>query len=234
MIQDFYVGGTAGLTAGQSVSIPVNQANFIRIVEGNYPFEIRLERQDNGRTLLDVKAAAAGLAYGPFFEYRGEGQASGFSPVIPGVPQSPFPHVEPAFFNTVRIVNGSTAQNIRIVVGDAPVADHRLIGLVSITGGIDSNIIPANTMNTGSLTVTSSGVLVLAANTDRKSVTIQNVGTVNIGIGNGSATAFSEGLLLIASASGPGGSIDLETTAAIYAGVSSTSGSLRYMEHEKV
>jgi hypothetical protein len=77
-------------------------------------------------------------------------------------------------FDSIRIKNGSTAQTIKLAIGDGVIEDNRLVGQVDISGGLRQ---AANrTTSYGNAIVGIAALNVVAANTSRSTVLIQNLG----------------------------------------------------------
>jgi hypothetical protein len=88
-----------------------------------------------------------------------------------------------------------------------------------------ASYVPAAINSTGQVSVTSSGVTIIAANTSRQAVVITNTSSTVTAYIGASGVATTTGYPLA-----PGASITLPTTAAIYGIVSSTAATVGYLE----
>lgn len=95
-------------------------------------------------------------------------------------------------FKTLRVVNGDTEQRIALKITDGDVTDNRLVGQVDISGGLRQ---AANrTTSYGNAVVGLAASNVVAANTSRANVLIQNLGPGIIYQGTDNAVTTANGI----------------------------------------
>ena len=130
-------------------------------------------------------------------------------------------------YSAWRITNGATSQTIEFYIGDGEILDNRLVGAISITGGLKQAGNPSATYAAVSVGVTAT--VIKAANTDRSSILIQNLGSVDVYIGSDASVTSSNGIKIAA-----GASATLATQTAIYGIAGSAAQDVRYFEEGTV
>ncbi|MEW8131482.1 MAG: hypothetical protein AB2758_20710 [Candidatus Thiodiazotropha endolucinida] len=126
-------------------------------------------------------------------------------------------------FNSLRIKNGATAQTIKLAIGDGTIHDNRMVGQLNITGGIKSAANP--TVSYGAVSVGSTATLIQAANANRSSCLVQNLGAAPIYIGSDSSVTVSNGIEIPV-----GGSMEVKHIRTVYGICASGTQDTRYME----
>ncbi len=124
-------------------------------------------------------------------------------------------------FDTLRIVNRSTPQTVELYIGNGDVVDNRL----SASGTLSTRTLAAQSANYGSVSVGVAATLVLAANTGRSNILLQNLGTGVIYVGTDNAVTVANGIEVQV-----GGAITLATDEAIYAISTIAATDVRYLE----
>ncbi|MCU7841823.1 MAG: hypothetical protein KZQ94_20915 [Candidatus Thiodiazotropha sp. (ex Troendleina suluensis)] len=129
-------------------------------------------------------------------------------------------------FDSLRIVNGATAQTIKLAIGDGDIEDNRMVGTVDISGGIV--IAGSDAGGYGNVTVGVAASLVLAESSVRGSVLVQNLGGAEIYLGIDNSVTVSNGIKV----DGNGGTMVLPMKTDIYA-ISAVAGQdVRYLYGE--
>lgn len=130
----------------------------------------------------------------------------------------------PQVFTAVEIINtAAQTQTIEVLVSDGPVDDNRLVGQVDISGGIRA---AGNRSATyGAVTVGTSAQLVAAANNNRGTVLVQNLGAAPVYLGTDASVTTGTGLELAA-----GGVATLTVQTAVYAIAGSAGQDVRFLE----
>tara|TARA_R110000782_G_scaffold263592_1_gene356304 strand:- start:1855 stop:2424 length:570 start_codon:yes stop_codon:yes gene_type:complete len=126
-------------------------------------------------------------------------------------------------FNLVEIQNGDTAQTIVIWIGDGLIQDNRLVGSVDISGGI--RISGNLDGDYGTVSVTTSATLIRAANIERSSCLVVNVGANDMHIGTDSSVTAANGIPVL---SGQSLTFTVETT--IYGISTGGANDVRYLD----
>lgn len=131
----------------------------------------------------------------------------------------------PETFTEVELFNDSAAaQTIKVAIAKGYVDDNRLVGQVDISGGIRT---AANrTAAHGAVSVGVAAVLVVAENTARGNILVQNLGAADVYLGTSAGVTTANGILVAAG----GGVAVLTITADIYAISGSAGNDCRYLE----
>ena len=123
-------------------------------------------------------------------------------------------------WSLLGIFNGTTWDRAR---GDT--TNGLDVDVTRVQGIVNTNTVTSSSVSTGQVSVGTTATLVVASNTNRKSVIIRNQGTTDAYIGDSTVTTTT-GLLIKA-----GDAITLDrTTAAIYAIVASGTTTFGYLE----
>lgn len=130
----------------------------------------------------------------------------------------------PQQFDRVEILNSHTdAQTIKIAISDGVLIDNRLVGKIDISGGI--RLAGNRTAAYGTVAVATSATLVRAANSDRGTCLLQNVGGSDVYVGTDGSVTTSNGVLVAA-----GASITLTVQTAIHAIADGSASELRFID----
>lgn len=126
-------------------------------------------------------------------------------------------------FKTLRVVNGDTEQRIALKISDGDVTDNRLVGQVDISGGLRQ---AANrTTSYGNAVVGLAASNVVAANTSRANVLIQNLGPGIVYHGTDSAVTTANGIQIPV-----GGAIPITHDDDVYLISDTANTDVRYLE----
>lgn len=126
-------------------------------------------------------------------------------------------------FDSLRIKNGATAQTVKLAIGDGIIHDNRMVGQLNITGGIKAAANP--NVSYGNVSVGNTATLIQAANANRSSCLVQNLGAAPIYIGSTNSVTVSNGIEIPV-----GGSMEVKHTGTIYGICASGTQDTRYME----
>lgn len=122
-------------------------------------------------------------------------------------------------------ISSATAQTITVAASPYLIDDNRLAGEVAITGALSTKEAPAAAAGYGAVTVGTAAVQIVAANTGRRSVLLQNLGSASVFVGPDSAVTAGNGIKIDA-----GGSFTFAASSALY-GLSGTAGQdVRYLQ----
>lgn len=120
----------------------------------------------------------------------------------------------PELFKRVRIYS-AVAQTIKLMVGRGEFKDRRASGQLA---GASAN-------NYGAVTVGTSAVLIAAADLERRSILIQNLGAAAIFVGSDNSVTTANGIKVPA-----GGSYTADNTTTVYAISGAAGQDVRYSE----
>jgi hypothetical protein len=116
-----------------------------------------------------------------------------------------------------QIINGATAQTITLYIATGEITDDRLLGAINVSANTSSNY--------ANVTVAVTATVILAANTSRANLLIQNLGGANLYIGNDSSVTTANGIEIP-----PNGTITLTVDDDIYGISASGNLDVRYFE----
>lgn len=135
----------------------------------------------------------------------------------------------PGQFAVVDITNGTTGQTVAILIHDGPVDDNRLVGIVNITGGLDSKaLLPGVATVPATVSIGTVADVIVAASTRRGTLVIQNMHATNdLYIGLTSAVTTANGIWI-----GPKGSMEVSAATGVWGVASGASTDVRVMQAE--
>jgi hypothetical protein len=133
--------------------------------------------------------------------------------------------VELSDFDSLMIVS-PTDQVVLVAVSNLPIDDNRLSGDVALSGTIDTKQAGAATNQYGAQVVGAVATLIADVTAARRSLLIQNLGSVDIYVGSSAAVTTASGVRV----SGNGGTYETQAVGAVYAITAAGSSDVRFSE----
>lgn len=122
-------------------------------------------------------------------------------------------------------IRSATAQTITVAVSPYLIDDNRLAGEINVTGSLSTKEAPAASASFGAVAVGIAATQIVAANTSRRSVLVQNKGAASVYVGPANTVTTATGIEVAS-----GGSLTFTCASALF-GISGTAGQdVRYLD----